>query len=54
MPQIQGVKGDAVVTYCELLTTREMWYDRLSRRVNEMKIQRKNGSPPVREARTSK
>jgi hypothetical protein len=26
MPQIQGVKGEAVVSYCEPLTTLEMGY----------------------------
>ena len=34
MPQIRGVKGEAVVVYCEPLTTKEMGYYRLSRRVN--------------------
>jgi len=34
MPQIRGVKGKAVVIYCEPLTTKEMGYHRLSRRVN--------------------
>jgi len=28
MPQIQGVKGEAVVSYCESLTTQEMGYHR--------------------------
>jgi hypothetical protein len=27
MPQIQGVKGEAVVSYCKPLTTPEMGYD---------------------------
>ncbi len=36
MPQIQGVKGEAVASYCEPLTTQEMRYCRLSRRVNNM------------------
>jgi hypothetical protein len=36
--QIQGVKGEAVVCYCEPLTTQEIGYHRLSRRVNKMKI----------------
>ncbi len=36
MPQIQGIKGEAVVVYCEPLITQEMWYHRLSRRVNKM------------------
>ena len=36
MPQIQGVKGEAVVVYCEPLTTPEMRYHRLSQRVNNM------------------
>ena len=36
MLQIQGVKGEAVVVYCEPLITKEMGYHRLSRRVNKM------------------
>ena len=36
MPQIQGVKGEAVVIYCEPLATKKMGYHRLSRRVNKM------------------
>jgi len=42
MFQIQDVKGEAMVNYCEPLTTQEMEYTRLSRRVNKMKIQRQN------------
>ncbi len=42
MSQIQGVKGEAVVSYCESLTTKEMEYHRLSRRVNKMKISSRN------------
>jgi hypothetical protein len=38
MPQIQGVEGEAVVNYCEPLTTQEMGYHRLSPRVNKMKL----------------
>ena len=34
MPQIQGVKGEAVVIYADPLRTQEMRYHRLSRRVN--------------------
>jgi len=34
--QIRGVKGEAVVLYCEPLTTKEMRYPRLSHRVNNM------------------
>ena len=34
MPQVRGVKSEAVVIYCEPLTTKEMGYYRLSRRVN--------------------
>ena len=34
MPQVRGVKGEAVVIYCDPLTTKEMGYYRLSRRVN--------------------
>ncbi len=36
MPQIQGIKGEAVVVYCEPLITQEMGYPRLSRRANKM------------------
>jgi hypothetical protein len=36
MPHIRGIKCEAVVVYCEPLITREMWYHRLSRRVNKM------------------
>ncbi len=35
MPQIQGIKGEAVVVYCEPLITQEMGYHRISRRVNK-------------------
>jgi hypothetical protein len=31
-------KGEAVVNYCKPLTTKDMAYYRLSRRVNKMKI----------------
>ena len=34
--EIQGVQGEAVVSYCEPLTTKEMWDPRLSRRVKNM------------------
>ncbi len=34
IPQIQGAKGDAIVSYCEPLGTQEMLYHRLSRGVN--------------------
>jgi len=36
MPQVQGVEGEAVVCYADPLTTQEMRYHRLSRRVNNM------------------
>jgi hypothetical protein len=36
MLQVQGVEGEAVVCYAEPLTTQEMRYHRLSRRVNNM------------------
>jgi hypothetical protein len=39
MPQIQGVEGEAVVSYCELLTTPKMGYHRLSRRVSKIEIE---------------
>ena len=32
------LKGEAVVAYCEPLTTKEVQYPRLSRRVNNMAI----------------
>jgi len=34
MLQMQGVKGEAVVIYAKPLTTQQMRYHRLSRRVN--------------------
>ena len=34
MLEMQGVKGEAVVNYCEPLTTQQMRCHRLSRRVN--------------------
>jgi len=40
MLQIRGAKGEAVVLYCEPLTTKEMWRPRLSRRVNNTAILR--------------
>jgi hypothetical protein len=54
MPQIQGLKGDAVASYCEPLTTLEMGYHRLSRRVNKMKVQKKNHVSLVEEMQNSK
>ncbi len=41
MPQIQGIKGEAVVLYAEPLITREMRYPRLSRRVNNRTNQKR-------------
>jgi hypothetical protein len=38
IPQIQGAKGEAVVIYCEPLTTPKMGYHRLSRRANKIEI----------------
>jgi hypothetical protein len=38
--QVQGVKGEAVVVYADPLTTQQMLYHRLSRRVNNMAISR--------------
>jgi hypothetical protein len=54
MPQIQGVKGEAVVSYCEPLTTLEMGYHRLSQRVNKIKLQKKNHIPLIEEIQNSK
>jgi hypothetical protein len=49
MPWIQGVKGEAIVSYCEHLTPPEMGYDRLSRRVNKMKVQEEDYISSVEE-----
>jgi hypothetical protein len=35
---MQGVKGEAVVVYADPLTTQQMRYHRLSRRVNNMTV----------------
>jgi len=35
---MQGVKGEAVVVYADPLTTQQMRYHRLSRRVNNMAV----------------
>ncbi len=35
---MQGVKGEAVVVYADPLTTQQMQYPRLSRRVNNMTV----------------
>jgi hypothetical protein len=35
---MQGVKGEAVVVYADPLTTQQMLYRRLSRRVNNMAV----------------
>ena len=42
MPKIQGGKGEAIVSYAEPLTTQEMGYHELSRRVNKMKNRNKS------------
>lgn len=42
MPHIRGIKGEAVVVYCESLITKEMGYHRLSRRVNKNEIKEQN------------
>jgi hypothetical protein len=49
MPEIQGVKGEAIVSYAELLTTRELGYHRLSRRVNKTKKKNENHISPIEE-----
>jgi hypothetical protein len=36
MLQIQDIKDEAVVVYCESLITKEMGYHKLSRRANKM------------------
>jgi hypothetical protein len=36
MPHIRGIKGEAVIVYCEPLITKEMGYPRLSCKVNKM------------------
>jgi hypothetical protein len=38
MPEMQGVKGEAVAVYADPLTTQQMRYHRLSRRVNNMVV----------------
>jgi hypothetical protein len=38
MRQVRGIKGEAVVNYCEALITKEMVYHRLSQRVNKIKM----------------
>jgi len=38
MPQVLGVEGEAVALYREPSTTQEMWYPRLSRRVNKKAV----------------
>jgi hypothetical protein len=43
-----------VVSYCEPLTTLEMGYHRLSRRVNKMKAQKKNHISLMEEIQNSK
>jgi hypothetical protein len=35
---MQGVKGEAVIVYADPLTTQQMLYHRLSRRVNNMAV----------------
>jgi hypothetical protein len=35
-PHIRGIKGEAVIVYCEPLITKEVGYHRLSRRVNKI------------------
>ncbi len=36
--QMQGVEGEAVAVYADPLTTQQMLYHRLSRRVNNMAV----------------
>jgi hypothetical protein len=49
MPQIRGVKGEAVDFYCEPLITKEMGYPQLARRVKKMeKRQRFHNSPTLK------
>jgi hypothetical protein len=38
MPQMQGVKGEAVVVYADLLITQQVRYHWFSRRVNNMTV----------------
>jgi hypothetical protein len=38
MPEMQGVKREAVVVYADPLTTQQMRYPRLSRRVNNITV----------------
>jgi len=37
MLQLQDIKGEAVIIYCDLVITQKMVYDRLSHRVNKIK-----------------
>jgi hypothetical protein len=55
MPQMQGVEGEAVASYCEPLTTLEMGYHPAEAgRVNKMKIKERNHSPLIEEIQNSK
>jgi hypothetical protein len=41
-PHVRGIKGEAVVVYCEPLITKKMGHPRLSRRVNKTDIKLQN------------
>jgi|GEM_PF-3942761 len=47
MPHIRGIKGEAVIVYCEPLITREMVYYRLSQRVNKMMKKTSDDNSPM-------
>jgi hypothetical protein len=51
VPQICGVKDEAVVNYCKPLTTKEMGYPRLSHRVNKTERFLKNHISWIEELR---
>jgi hypothetical protein len=52
MLQLQGIKGEAVIIYCEPLITQKMGYHRLSRRVNKMKIKNDIYTSSIEEIKT--
>ena len=54
MPQIQGIKDEAVVTYCESLITQEMGYHRFSRRGNKIKNKIDIYTSPIEEIQKAK
>ncbi len=41
MSHVRGIKGEAVVIYCDPLITKDMGYNRLSQRINNIEIKYK-------------